>query len=150
MVVTTKVGLTYRYKVTTSSQNPRDFNESYAVTKHANPRGHVAFNHTLSVTVRIPGEGRGRAAKALTDERLLVRMVKGYYGGWVIAPERWAFAAVGADIVNFEGMYIYLCGCATGVVKLMHSSPSLPNSLPPTLYFARREFLPKETNQFFL
>lgn len=42
---------------------------------------------------------------ALTDKQLLVRMLKGYYGGWVIAPERWAFTTVGADLVDFEGMY---------------------------------------------
>lgn len=89
---------TYGLQVTTSSQNPKRFNSSYAVTRHGNPKNNVAFNHTLSVTVEIPER------KALTDEQILVRMAKGYYGGWVISPERWALAAVGADIVNFEGM----------------------------------------------
>lgn len=99
IAIATNLAPTYRLHVTASSQNPREFNQSYAVTQHGNPKGHVAFNHTLSVTVKIPKR------TAMTDEQLLVRMVKGYYGGWVIAPERWILAAFGADIVNFEGMF---------------------------------------------
>lgn len=108
VAVATKVAPTYRYKVTASSQNPKDFDTSYSVTKHGNPRGNVAFTHSVSVTLWIPERRHGREAggATLTDEQMLVRMLKGYYGGWVIAPERWAFAAVGADIVDFEGMYV--------------------------------------------
>lgn len=98
-VVATTLAPTCGLQVAVSSRNPEDVNALYAVTQHGNPGGHVAFNHTLSVTVRVPKD------KNMTDEQLLVRLVKGYYGGWVIAPERWALAAVNADIVDFEGKY---------------------------------------------
>lgn len=93
---------TRQLQFTSSSQNPKEFSNSRSQAL-ANPKGHVAFTETLSVTLKVP---LGSSLDNLTDEQILARVLKGYLGGWVIGPERWYLRVSKADIAQFQGMCI--------------------------------------------
>jgi hypothetical protein len=59
-----------------------------------NPKGHVTVDDTRSITVNLPAH--------LTDEAILARFVRGFFGGHVFAPERGILQAVGRELTVFE------------------------------------------------
>jgi hypothetical protein len=75
---------------------PDSLLQSTAV-KLTNPHGHVPIHDTRFLTVRV--------SKRLTDEEILSRFVKGFFGGYVFKPEQSVLTAVRKEITGFEGKY---------------------------------------------
>jgi hypothetical protein len=75
---------------------PDSLLQSTAV-KLTNPHDHVPIHDTRFVTVSV--------SRRLTDEEILSRFVKGFFGGYVFKPERSVLTAVRKEITRFEGKY---------------------------------------------
>jgi hypothetical protein len=75
---------------------PDSLLQSTAV-KLTNPHSHVPIHDTRFLTVRV--------LKRLTDEEILSRFVKGFFGGYVFKPERSVLTAVRKEVTGFEGKY---------------------------------------------
>jgi hypothetical protein len=60
-----------------------------------NPQNHVPIHDTRYIKLSLP--------KRLTDEEILARFVKGFFGGYVFGPERGLLRANGKQITRFEG-----------------------------------------------
>lgn len=73
---------------------PTSLADSVAV-KITNPHSHVPIHDTRHVTVSVP--------KSLSDEEILSRFVKGFFGGHVFRLERGALRANKKEITKFDG-----------------------------------------------
>ena len=60
---------------------PDSFHDLQRVRELVNPRVHPESHDAHSVTLELP------ASAELSDELLLARFVKGFFGGWVFSPE---------------------------------------------------------------
>lgn len=74
------------------------FAQSKAV-KIANPYGLVPINDTRYITIRV--------SKTLSDEEILARFVKGFFGGHVFELERGLLKVAKKEITHFEGKLIH-------------------------------------------
>jgi hypothetical protein len=77
---------------------------SYSVRKIVNPRNHVSMTDSRSIHLS------KREIGLMGDEEILARLLKGFFGGWIFAPEeglitvlRWAGRKLIS--VGFEGEY---------------------------------------------
>jgi len=66
--------------------------------KIVNPYDHVPIHDTRNITIRV--------AETLSDEEILARFVKGFFGGHVLGLERGLLIATKKEITRFEGMNI--------------------------------------------
>ncbi|KAF4450315.1 hypothetical protein F53441_6598 [Fusarium austroafricanum] len=80
-----------------SDQVPEKFKRSRSVSEVVNARQHMSNSDSRFITLDIPAEHRD-----VSDEVLLAKFIKGYFGGPVIMPERVALSAVGLTLVNFS------------------------------------------------
>lgn len=64
-----------------------------------NPHNYFSTQDSRSIAVR--------RREGVSNEQLLARFVKGFFGGRVLAPERIVLSGLGRDLVGFEGK---LCG----------------------------------------
>lgn len=73
---------------------PKSFIESNTMRNLVNPRGHqtVSDTHWSTLDLSCP--------QNITDEALLSRVVKEFYTGWVLAPERWVLRLLGKQLVQ--------------------------------------------------
>jgi hypothetical protein len=62
--------------------------------KITNPHNHASIQDTRFLTLRV--------AKSLSDEEILARFVKGFFGGYVFGPERNILRATRIEITHFE------------------------------------------------
>lgn len=92
------VKLAPHHQIISSATIPDDLEHS-AAAKAVNPNAHVSIHDTRYVSLEIPAK--------LSDEEVLARFVKGFFGGYVFGPERAILQAVRKDITQFDGMY---CG----------------------------------------
>jgi len=58
-----------------------------------------------SYTVHIPLR---ELKTGISDEEILARFSKGFFGGWILTPERWFFHVTGWRITRFAGMTVLL------------------------------------------
>ncbi|KAF2465867.1 uncharacterized protein BDR25DRAFT_204293, partial [Lindgomyces ingoldianus] len=75
---------------------PPSFSSSASIRKTTNPNSCVALTDTRSITLTVPSR--------LSDEVILARFMKGYFGGWVFTPERSVLRVWRPDIVRFSSM----------------------------------------------
>jgi hypothetical protein len=80
-------------QISSSASVPDSLRRSKAASI-TNPKGHVTVDDTRSITVNLPAH--------LTDEAILARFVRGFFGGHVFAPERSILQAVGRELTVFE------------------------------------------------
>jgi hypothetical protein len=102
LLIVAKTAPVRHLKFTSTSQNPPEFMQSPSCAL-ANPRKHTAFTETIRVAVEVPP---GSPLEKLSDEQVLARVIKGYLGGKIVAPERWALWAADADIARFQGVSV--------------------------------------------
>ncbi|PKS05138.1 hypothetical protein jhhlp_008505 [Lomentospora prolificans] len=75
---------------------PEHFKQSWSVKDVTNPRLHPSRADSRFITLEIPDQYRG-----VSDEALLARFVRGFFGGLVIAPERLVLQTVRMNLVHF-------------------------------------------------
>jgi hypothetical protein len=80
-------------QISSSDQVPLEFKNSKAA-EITNPNKHIAINDSRRITIKLPGP--------LSDEEILARYVKGFFGGWWFGPERAALRKLGKVLVNFQ------------------------------------------------
>lgn len=73
------------------------FKFSKTVHELANPRRHQSAADSYSITLDIPPQHR-----QVSDQVLLARFVRGFFGGYVLGPERVALQTLGRTLVNFS------------------------------------------------
>ncbi|GME43725.1 hypothetical protein NCS57_00863800 [Neofusicoccum parvum] len=76
--------------------NSKRFKSSHSVTSIVNPHGHPAIPSSRSISL-----SAFPIAKDLSDEQILARFVKGFFGGWVIGPERTILRLFRPSLVHF-------------------------------------------------
>jgi hypothetical protein len=81
-------------QVISNDRVPESLVQSKAV-KIVNPNDHVPIHDTRSITISVP--------KTLSDEVILARFVKGFFGGHVFGIERGLLKATKKDITIFKG-----------------------------------------------
>jgi hypothetical protein len=69
--------------------------EVSAAAKIVNPHDHIPIHDTRSLNLRV--------RKNLSDEEILSRFVKGFFGGTVFAPERSLLRVTRKEITRFDG-----------------------------------------------
>jgi hypothetical protein len=77
---------------------------SHSLRKIVNPRNHIAVGDSRSIRLSTQGIGK------ISDEEILARFLKGFFGGWVFTPERYLILllqSVGRQFipVGFSGQY---------------------------------------------
>ena len=86
--------------ITSSTTIPSSFATSTTVTKLINPEEFRSWDDSRSVTLKLSGK-----AKEWSDEQILARFTRGFFGGWVFGPERavlrMAGVAWGVGLVSF-------------------------------------------------
>jgi hypothetical protein len=80
-------------QISSSDQVPPEFKKSKAA-EITNPNKHIALDDTRRITIKLPGP--------LSDEEILARFVKGFFGGWWFSPERAALRGFGKVLVDFQ------------------------------------------------
>lgn len=78
------------------------FLNSQTCSAVVNPRRHKALSDTRSILLRLPLSKRENS-----DEQILATFVKGFFGGWVFAPEGILLSAFQRNLVDFSGMCNY-------------------------------------------
>jgi hypothetical protein len=81
-------------QVISGDRIPESFAQSKAV-KIVNPNDHAPIHDTRNITISVP--------KTLSDEGILARFVKGFFGGYVFGMERGLLKATRKDITTFKG-----------------------------------------------
>ncbi|KAG4288138.1 hypothetical protein FPRO06_05790 [Fusarium proliferatum] len=76
---------------------PEKFQKSRSVSEVVNAKQHIFDSDSRYITLDIPPQHRD-----VSDEVLLAKFVKGYFGGSVIRPERVALSTLGMTLVNFS------------------------------------------------
>lgn len=86
------------HPITSACHIPCSFAKSTTVTKFINPKGFRSWDDSRSVTLRLP-----QGAQGWSDEQVLARFTRGFFGGWVFGPERLALNVAGLQrkLVNF-------------------------------------------------
>ncbi|KAM0430926.1 hypothetical protein ACHAPT_005560 [Fusarium lateritium] len=95
-MVQRRVRLTDRKQITRFETIPESFEKSRSVSEIVNPGNHARVSDSRFVALDIPSQHRG-----VSDEVLLAKFVKGYFGGAVIGPERRTLQTFGLDLVYF-------------------------------------------------
>ena len=67
-----------------------------------NPNGHIPIQDTRSITIELP--------KSVSDEQILARFVKGFFGGYILGPERSLLKAARKEITHFDRKSTMLYG----------------------------------------
>lgn len=65
-----------------------------------NPQRYQALSDTWSIRIRLPP-----SKKHYSDEQILATFVKGFFGGWVFAPEGALLRAFGLSLVDFSSTF---------------------------------------------
>lgn len=121
--------------------NNAAFLNSETCSTVVNPRRHKALSDTRSILLRLPPSKR-----QYSDEQILATFVKGFFGGWVFAPEGALLSAFHLNLVDFSGMcgYLILIDFADRVLgipkpsseSLIWSQNALDESILPPLHTA--------------
>ena len=77
------------HPITTVDHIPSSFAQSTTVTKLINPKGCRSLDDSRSVTLRLP-----QGAQRCSEEQVLARFTRGFFGGLVFGPERLALNVV--------------------------------------------------------
>lgn len=85
-------------RITRARATTAEFHDSTAIRHLANPRQHQSVADTRSAVIDIPSRHQD-----ISDEELLARSIKAFYGGLVLGPERALLKAVGARLARFAG-----------------------------------------------
>ncbi|CAM1509759.1 Fc.00g000940.m01.CDS01 [Cosmosporella sp. VM-42] len=88
-----------RKQITIFDDIPHSLKQSNTVKNIVNARNHEAMADSRFITINIPARLR-----EVSDEVLLAKFVKGFFGGLVIAPERIALQTVKMDLVHFKAL----------------------------------------------
>lgn len=86
-----------RNLITRFNTVPEKFQKSRSVSEIVNAKQHIYDSDSRYITLDIPPQHRD-----VSDEVLLAKFVKGYFGGAVIRPERVALSTLGMTLVNFS------------------------------------------------
>ena len=70
------------------------FQNSNSIKSIVNPKNHTAHNSRRSVSVTIP--------RGVSDEAILARFVQGFFGGYVLAPERSVLGLLRLNLVGYD------------------------------------------------
>jgi hypothetical protein len=70
------------------------FRTSKSVKSIVNPKNHIAHNSSRSISVTVPRD--------VSDEAILARFVQGFFGGYVLAPERSVLGLLRLDLVGYD------------------------------------------------
>lgn len=70
------------------------FQNSKSVKSIVNPKNHIAHNSSRSISVTVP--------KDVSDETILARFVQGFFGGYVLAPERSVLGLLRLNLVGYD------------------------------------------------
>jgi hypothetical protein len=70
------------------------FQNSKSVTSIVNPKNHIAHNSSRSISVTVPRD--------VSDEAILARFVQGFFGGYVLAPERSVLGLLRLNLVGYD------------------------------------------------
>lgn len=76
---------------------PDSFRHSTTVTRMVNPRNHVCLHDSVTAVIDLPADHR-----SITDEIILAQFIKGFFGGYVLLPERTVFRTFRPKITNFS------------------------------------------------
>lgn len=95
----TNVSKVSRNSISVYYDIPESFASSHTVRNLVNPNSHPLALDSRSITIR------GSKLSQLSDEVLLARFVKGFFGGWVFTPERHALKALNISAGPFPGQY---------------------------------------------
>lgn len=93
----TNISKASRNSISVYHDIPETFASSHTVRNLVNPNNHPLALDSRSITIR------GSKFSQLPDEALLARFVKGFFGGWVFTPERYALKALNISTGPFPG-----------------------------------------------
>ena len=97
-VVNRRISLADRNSISCFDDIPDSLKQSNSVKNIVNVHNHKAMADSRFITIEIPDR-----LQKVTDEVLLAKFVKGYFGGRVIGPERIALQTLKLDLVHFKG-----------------------------------------------
>ncbi|KAF4468020.1 hypothetical protein FALBO_5114 [Fusarium albosuccineum] len=95
-MVQRRVALVDRAQITRFDTIPESFEKSRSVSEIVNARGHTRKADSRFISLDIPSQHCH-----VSDEVLLAKFVRGYFGGTVIAPERMTLQTFGLNLVHF-------------------------------------------------
>lgn len=85
-------------RMTCQNTVPDSLRNSKSVNEIVDPRGYSTSFDTRSLSIEIPPHRRN-----VSDEELLSRFTKAFFGGAVIRPERFVLQKLRPNFVNFSG-----------------------------------------------
>jgi hypothetical protein len=88
-------------RMTRQNTVPDSLQNSKSVNEIVDPRGFSTSFDTRSVSIAIPPHRRN-----VSDEELLSRLTKAFFGGAVIRPERFVLQTLKPNLVNFSGKFL--------------------------------------------
>ncbi|KAH7081130.1 hypothetical protein BKA63DRAFT_503220 [Paraphoma chrysanthemicola] len=105
-------------QITSSDALSDDFKTSKAVAL-TNPNKHIPINDSRRITINLPSP--------LSDEQILARFVKGFFGGWWLGPERTVLCGFGKVLVDYKDLN------HKPISKSIWSASHLSRQIPPPL-----------------
>lgn len=95
-MVQRRVRLVDRGQITRFGTIPESFEKSRSVSEIVNAGNHTRVSDSRFIALDIPSQHHG-----VSDEVLLAKFVRGYFGGAVIGPERRTLQTLGLNLVHF-------------------------------------------------
>ncbi|KAI8668090.1 hypothetical protein NCS55_00833300 [Fusarium keratoplasticum] len=95
-MVQRRVRLVDRGQITRFETIPESFEKSRSVSEIVNAGNHARVSDSRFIALDIPSQHHD-----VSDEALLAKFVKGYFGGAVIGPERRTLQTLGRNLVHF-------------------------------------------------
>jgi hypothetical protein len=102
-MVQRRVKLVDRGQITRFETIPESFEKSKSVSEIVNAGNHARVSDSRFIALDIPSQHHN-----VSDEALLAKFVKGYFGGAVIGPERRTLQTLGRNLVHFTSEYYFL------------------------------------------
>lgn len=81
-IINRRIASVKRSLITSSESIPDSFSSSHSVRAVVNPNHHVSLKDTRGLTITLSDQNA-----SLSDEQVLARFLKGFFGGYVFAPE---------------------------------------------------------------
>ena len=91
-----RISATDPKKITIFDTTHDSFQKSLSVSEIVNAKKHHQMEDSRFITLEIPPQHQN-----ITDEVLLARFIKGYFGGLVLTPERILLKTIGLNLTTF-------------------------------------------------
>lgn len=120
LIVHRQITIAETKHITVSTDISSAFKDSTTIKSLVNPRGHQSMRDSHHMRLKLPPHLRD-----VSDEAILARFTKGFFGGWTLTPERTALRLMGKRFVSYASKDILITAHTRKLLTKEQNSTSL-------------------------